>query len=209
MWNNSLYGNYRQLKFTDVWDSAESFSEDWNDTPFKTVKVNNEEFNTLSAESLNILFYFLYSKFGNSTIASSDITQFKFKLWTTIWQYGPNWEKRLDLQNKLRTLSDDEIIKGTKNIHNHSFNPSSAPSTDTLDELITIDDQNTTQVKRSKIDAYTLMYDMLVDDITEEFINRFRDLFLKVVVPEIPLWYITGYDSEGNDIIEEGESFEI
>lgn len=61
------------------------------------------------------------------------------------------------MQNELRTMSDDDLIKGSKQIVNHSYNPSTAPSTATLEELTTINEQNTNNYKRSKLDAYAFL----------------------------------------------------
>lgn len=207
MWNNSLYGNYRQVKFTDIYNNVDTFKTDFEDTPFAKYKVDGEEFDIITEDSLELLFYFLYSKFGNAVIASSDTNQFKFRLFATIHQYAPSWEKRLDIQNRLRALSVEEAAKGNKNISNHSFNPGTAPSTSSIEELETIDNQNTMTVKRGKIESLTLLNDMLDDSITVEFLNQFKDLFLKIVYPEIPLWYISGDEDDEN--YEKGPNFAI
>ena len=70
-------------------------------------------------------------------------------------------------------LSDDEILIGSKAIYNHAFNPSVAPSTQNMTELPYINDQNTTNFKRSKLDAYTLLLELLETDVTEEFIDKY------------------------------------
>ena len=83
------------------------------------------------------------------------------------------------------------MLNGTKTIYNHSYNPSTVPSTDTLDELETIDDQNTTKFKYNKIDAYTKLLAVLDTDVTTEFLLKFRPLFLQVLEPQFPLWYVS------------------
>ena len=179
---DSLYGNYRTRKFTDIYEQVDQFIDDYN---------NNGINPTISDASITTLFYLLYARYGNSHIASSDETQFKYKLFSTIFMYGPTWEKRLEIQKKLREMDEDELRESAKAIYNHSFNPSTAPSTDTLDELTTINDQNVTKHKRSKTDAYALLLGLLETDVTNEFIDKFKKLFLTVVEPELPLWYVT------------------
>lgn len=105
----SLYGNYRQLRFTDVYDDVTDFLADYKDIGIPT---------SISDQSATTLFYLLYSKYGNGVIASSDLTRFKYRLFATIFQYGPTWEKRLDIQEKLRNLSDAEIMTGSRQIYN-------------------------------------------------------------------------------------------
>lgn len=182
MRNNSLYGNYRQVKFTDVWENVNSFITDYRNNGIKT---------TISQQSAQTLYYLLYSRFGNSTIASSDTNRFKYDVWGTIFSYGPTWEKRLEIQEKLRGLSDDELFTGATQIFNHAYNPGTAPSTNTLDELTAINEQNTNKNKKDKLNAYAMLMSLLEIDVTQQFLDKFKKLFLTVVQPELPLWYAT------------------
>lgn len=184
---SSLYGNYRTRKFTDIYPDVTTFTNDYNNIGIPT---------TITSENISTLYYLLYAKHGNSHIANSDETQFKYKLFETVFSYGPTWEKRLDMQNELRTMSEDELIKGSKQIVNHSYNPSTAPSTSTLEELTTINEQNTNNYKKGKLDAYAFLWDLLATDVTTEFINKFDSLFLIIVEPQVPLWYVTELNQE-------------
>lgn len=326
----SLYGNYRQYKFTDVYDNADDFVADYKNNGFPT---------TIKDESANVLFYLLYSRYGNNTIASSDLTRFKYKMFGTVWQYGPTWEKKLDIQKMLREYTEAQILagegytsesdntvtsttsgqksstldktgsgeknsttnsetntttSGTNNttvttdqdttsstttetsgsstsngtkLKNYADNPSTEPSTvadtpltyinrqeyekttatetdtststvtgsGTLDSTVTTNGttsgtekdtvsgtvkdtysdtgkdtlaQNDSSTRsdtgkdtlkssktKGKLEAYAMLWNMLRDDVTSDFINRFKPLFLTVVQPEEPLYYITE-DSE-------------
>ena len=176
---DSLYGNFRQLKFTDIWEKYSEFEFDVNSSPLKI----------LDNAHLEILYYLLYAQYGNSVVASSDLEQFKYKVYSTIYMYGPTWVKRLEVQEKLRGLTEADIIAGTKAIHNHAFNPDTKPSTSTLEELLAINDQSTTTYKRSKLEGYNILLDLIQTDVTKEFVDKFKKLFLTVVEPELPLWY--------------------
>lgn len=178
----SLYGNYRQIKFTDVWISAAAFVQEYGDNGIST---------TITNDSATTLYYLLYARYGNSTLVSSDTNQWKYKLWSIIFQYGPTWEKRLSVQEALRGLTEADLLLGSKSINNHSYNPSSAPSTSSLEELTTINEQNTQQFRRSKLDGYAMLITLLKSDVTEEFLTKFKKLFISVVEPEEPLWYVT------------------
>ena len=190
MWNKSLYGNYRQVKFTDVYPDVATFLSDYNSNGIKT---------TISQDSATTLYYLIYSRFGNSVIASSDTNRFKYDLFGTIFSYGPTWEKKLDIQEKLRNLTDDELFAGSTQIHNHAYNPGTAPSTGTLDELPAINEQNTSKYKKDKMSGYAMLVSLLDTDVTESFISKFKKLFITVVQPELPLWYAT--DIIDDDII--------
>lgn len=191
---NSLYGNYRQVKFTDVYPDATTFVNDYTTSAIPT---------TISNDTATTLYYLLYSRYGNSVIASSDTNRFKYDLFATIFSYAPTWEKRLDVQEKLRDLSDEELITGQATINNHSYNPSTAPSTGTLDELTTINEQVTQKGKRDKLTAYTELLRALWTDVTEQFLDKFQKLFLIILQPELPLWYAT--EVTNDYIIGDGE----
>ena len=190
---------YSTMLFCDVWNNPTSFKEDYEEAGVFTEPVVNNGVTVkagtkLSDANLTILFALLYSKYGNSPIANSDVNQFKFKVYGIMFQYGPSWEKKLEIQEKLRALSEEEIAKGSKAIYNTALNPSNQPSTQSLEELTYINSQNTTNYKKSKMDAYTQLWGLIDTDVTGDFINRFKVCFKQFVRPEKPLLYVTDND---------------
>lgn len=179
---SSLYGNYRTRIFSDIYDNPEAFSLEWNETAFA---ASIEELNT------ELIFMLLYSRYANSSIAASDENRFKYQLFSIIFQYGPTWQKELQVQKEIRALDLEELRKGTSNLVNNAANPSGAPSTQTADELPFINQQNVSKTTRSIADGYALLLSLLKDDVTENFIRRFQKLFLTIVEPQEPLWYAT------------------
>lgn len=179
LWNN--YQVYRTNTFQEIWDNADKFVQEYQ---------NNGITATISEASCRTLYYLLYAKYGNSPIAASDENRFKYEVWSTIFKYGPAWEKRLEIQDKLRNLSEDELLKGSKAIYNHAFNPGTAPAVGTLEELPAINEQNSTNFKKSKLEAYAMLMQLLQTDVTEEFLAQFAKLF-RVFLLEDPLTYIT------------------
>ena len=178
----NLFGNYKTEKFTDIYTNFEDFLKDYGDNGIKK---------TISEDSLKTLYYLLYSKYGNSHICNYDINQFKYRLFSTIFQFGPTWEKRLEIQDKLRNLTDEELLSGSKQINNHAYNPSTEPSTTDTTELPFVNEQATTKFKKGKLDGYAILTSLLETDVTEEFLNKFKKLFLLVIEPQLPLWYVT------------------
>lgn len=183
----SLYGNYRQVKFTDVYETADAFLADYGAIGLPK---------TITDTSANTLFYLLYGRFGNDIIASSDTNRFKYRLFSIVWQYGPAWEKKLDIQKKLREMSENDLLTGNRQIYNTASHPATAPGTGTDEELPFIDNQNTSKARRGKLEAYDMLYNMLDSDVTQEFLNKFQKLFLTIVEPEEPLYYITEDDEQ-------------
>ena len=74
--NGSLYGNYRTRTFSDIWKTFDEFRDEYIDSPLQNMSVSN----------LEILYYLLYARYGNSHIASSDENQFKYQVYATIFQ---------------------------------------------------------------------------------------------------------------------------
>lgn len=184
-WMSDLCGTdyqvYRTNTFQEIWDSAEKFVTEYNANGIKT---------TISDENCTTLYYLLYAKYGNNPIASSDENRFKYAVWATIFKYGPTWEKRLEIQDKLRALSEDDLLRSGRSIFNHAYNPSTEPSTSSLEELPGINEQNTNQYVKSKIDAYGSLMELLRTDVTEQFLGEFKKLF-KICLVENPLLYVT------------------
>lgn len=186
-------GNYRTRKFKQIFDDSDLFADEYSDSEFGS----GDEF---SNADLTLIYALLYSRYGNSNIASDDENQFKYKVFATIFMYGPTWLKRLEVQKALRELSIDELQTGSKAVYNSALNPSGQPSTDTAQELNYINQQNTTKHKRSKLEAYGNLMTLLETDVTEDFIAKFKKLFITIVQPDYPLWYAT--TPEEQEILE-------
>lgn len=142
-----------------------------------------------SNATLNTLYYLLFAAYGSTPIKSDYPKQWKDKIFSTIFMYGPAWAKRLDIQDAVRGMSDDEIAKGSASIYNNAANPDGAPSTETWDTLQGINNQNVTLHKRGKLEGYAMVDSLLKTDVTKEFIDRFKKFFIQVVAPGRPLWY--------------------
>lgn len=159
-----------------------------NYSAFETGYTTSALNGAITNANLEVLYYLLYAKYGNNPITNFDENQFKYKLYGIIFMYGPAWQKRLSIQSEIRGLTADELLQGAKAVHNHAFNPSTDPSTSSLNELTYINDQNTTNYKKSKMDAYGQLWDLVATDVTEEFLARFRPLFKKFVSPYTALY---------------------
>ena len=191
--NNLLYGNYRTRTLNDIYSKYSEFEADFN--MYKGIGLNP---NFTSQTTPQTIFYLLSGKYGNSHIANSDENQFKLKLFSTIFQFGPTWEKRLDIQSKLRGMNETDILTGSKQINDHAYNPSTEPSGPNVvnGEITSVNEQSKIKYTKSKVDAYASLYAMLETDVTEDFLGRFKRLFLTIVEPEYPLWYITDINEE-------------
>ena len=188
-YDGTLYGSYRTKKFGDVWSTINDFLADYQTSGIPMTIPADIANNGADKGSIYNLYFLLYARYGNDVIASSDLQRFKMNFFEIIWQYGPNWAKNLEIQSKLRSLTDDEITQGSVQIYNQADNPSTDPSTDTSEFLQYIKTQNTSINKKGKLEGYALLDSLLKRDVTQEFLNRFKPLFKTVVEPEELLLY--------------------
>ena len=203
MSNVTMRPIYNTMTFTDVWDSAADFKTEFGQSPFAGA-ISSTEATTpaVTHDNVSRTFYLLYAKYGNNPIANNDINQFKMKVFGVIFQFGPTWEKRLDIQEKLRGLNETELMSGNRAIYNSALNPATKPTTGSLEELNYINSQNTTNYKKGKMEAYAQLWDLLDTDVTGEYIDKFKICFKQFVAPENPLLYVTDAEEVEED---EGE----
>ena len=183
---------YNTKTFSDIFPKLADFKDNY-DLLQSTAGLTNK----LDNNDVAITWQLLMAKYGNNPIANWSEEQFKLKIWQTMFQYGPTWAKRLEVQEKVRGLSDAEILQGDKAIYNSALAPNQAPSTATLEEVPYISSQNTTNRKKSKLNAYNEVLMLLDTDVTEEYIGKFKKLFLVVTDPRRTFIYAT--EDEGDE----------
>lgn len=187
--SGSQHGIYQTRRFTDIFPSLEEFLAAYQ---------NGMIPETISVDSASTLFYLLYARYGNSHIANTiDENQWIAQVMAIIFQFGPSWEKRLEVQEKIRNWTEDEILIGATDIYNTSLNPSSGPVNDSREALKTVNQQNASMRTKDKMSAYAYLLSLLETDVTEDFISKFRNLFITIINPVGTLLYPT-YDEEEN-----------
>ena len=196
-----LVGTRDTLTFSQIWKNYTAFKTDYD----ALIVGFGENTSPVLATSLQTIFYLLFAKYGNNPIANSDIDQFKMKVVSIIYAYGPTWEKKQTIQKTLRGLTEAELLLGAKQIYNHALNPSSAPSTTALTELEYINDQNTANNQKSKMEAYSILWGLLHSEITKDFIDKFKKCFAVFVDKMRTAFYIVNDD---DFVIEDEEDEE-
>ena len=199
---------YNTKRFTQIWDNSDDFMADYKASKlYDAETVNNvvKYHNSLTDKNIEILYYALYARYANNPLANLDENQFKYKVYLTIFQYGPNWQKELELQDKLRNLSDTEIAEGQFAIYNQAANDATAPSTTSLTELEYINNQSTSRLKKARLNAYNDLLLLLKTDVTKKFIDRFEPLFKKFLYEARPTLYVTPLDDNEEIIGDENE----
>lgn len=176
---------YSTMTFAQVYPSYEKFKEDYD----ALITLVSGGVLPLTNANAQATFYLLFARYGNNPIVNFDITQFKMKLMSVIATYGPVWEKKKAIQKSLRDLSEAELLQGAKQIYNHAFNPSTEPSTQELEELTYINDQNVSNNKKAKMEAYSILWANLHVDATDEYLNKFKNCFSRFVGDQCPILF--------------------
>ena len=180
-----LRPEYSTKTFAQVYPSYEKFKEDYD----ALITLVSGGVLPLTNANAQATFYLLFARYGNNPIVNFDITQFKMKLMSVIATYGPVWEKKKAIQKSLRDLSEAELLQGAKQIYNHAFNPSTEPSTQELEELTHINDQNVSNNKKAKMEAYSILWANLHVDATDEYLNKFKNCFSRFVGDQCPILF--------------------
>lgn len=189
MWNNELFTAPYTKTFSQCYETYDAFLADYNAFNLKSVPFKNTDF-------LKTIYMILMGEYAGSAIMNLSEQQFRIRLFTKIMSHGPQYERELDVQAKLLAMSDEEIQISAKAIYNTSLNPSQKPTTQTLEELKTINQQSVTNHVRSKLDAWDYLGQLMDDDITKRFVKKFNDLFVVVLKTNNPLWYTTKEEEE-------------
>lgn len=184
---------YTTKKFCDIWKDYNAFKTDY-DSLFSLVAGGTATFE--KTDSLPATYYLLYAKYGNTPINGTDDYQWKMKIMSIIASYGPTWEKKKLVQKDFRGLVEADLIQGAKQIYNRAYNPSTAPTTGTLEELDFINEQNTTNNKKSKMEAYSILWANLHNDPTKDYLDKFKVCFSRFVGDQFPIIYITETEEE-------------
>ena len=189
----SNFPRYDTKLFTEVFESFNDFLYYYKNDIDDSIKV----FDDTTSDGLNTLkriYYLLYARYGNNPIANYDENQFIYKLFTVVYQYGPTWAKRLDVQEKLRALSDDQLKEGSQAIFDHLYNPTEIPPED---NMTYINERNKTKYKKSPLEGYAILEELLRADVTNDFLAKFQKLFKQFVRPEKTWIYITDLEEDG------------
>ena len=187
-----LRPEYITKTFTQVYSRYEDFKADYDDL----ITLVSGGVQPLKADNIQATFYLLYARYGNTPIVNYDETQWKMKLFAVIATYGPVWERKKGIQKSLRDLTESDLLTGAKQIYNHAFNPSTEPTTTELEELTHINDQNVTNNKKSKMEAYSILWANLHVDATDEYMNKFKNCFSRFVGDQHPIIYVEDLDNE-------------
>ena len=183
---------YNYPLFGQIWPTEASFITDYKNGTIPT---------TISDNTAKLLYGLLAGRYFNSPINFDSIGQWKQQFMSILYCFGPSWEKKLELQKKLRSLTDEELVQGSRQMYNTAGNPSTPINSGTMEtgtmsakELNYIKEQNVSLFQRGKLEGYSALYEVIKADVTTNFLNKFDKLFLNCVTPQRVPYFI--YEKE-------------
>lgn len=156
--------------FMQAFPTFESFFEVWKKSPFFT--------NNFTEDDLHHIYNHLLTAYYNWHFIYLDDVGIFLNVFHIIEEYYPNVKVRLELAEELRTMTVDEFKKSGLRISSTGSNPKIETAMDDLIKLV--DSQNADFQLRSQEQALRTKFSSLIDGIFEDFIERFRPLFIKL-----------------------------
>lgn len=146
------------------------FWETWLASPFCDA--------TLTEEDISKIYYHLLAEYYNSHFIYMDDLGISLNVMHIIEEYYPNCKERLKLVDDMRNLSLDEFKKSGIQIQSSGANPKVETA---MDELIGfMDAQNANFQLKSTEQVLKAKFMSLYDGVMEEFVSRFKPLFVKL-----------------------------
>lgn len=178
-------------KFEDTEDEGvDYFWETWLASPFYD--------STLTKNDLKDVYNHLLAAYYNWHYVYPDDLGIALNTMHIIHDYYPNCKERLSLLSDLRALTVEEFAKSGISISSQGANPKTATNMDELIDLV--DSQNANFQLRSEEGAIRAKFNSLYDGVMDEFIGRFKDLFVKLYNGVNSYIYTNQFDEE-----EDGE----
>ena len=146
------------------------FWETWLASPFYTPN--------LSEEDLKSIYYHLLANYYDWHYIYMDDLGISLSTMHIIEEYYPNCKERLKLVDQMRNMSLEEFRQSGITVGSQGSNPKIATSMDKLINLV--DSQNANFQIKSQEQTLKAKFMALYDGVMEEFIERFKPLFVKL-----------------------------
>lgn len=157
-------------KFKDEDGVKTYFWETWLASPFYDASIPESD--------LEDVYNHLLAQFYNWHYVYMDDLGIALNTMHIIHDYYPNVKQRLALLSQLRSMTVDDFAKSGIQIDSQGQNPKIATEMDELIDLV--DTQNASFQIRSQEGAIRAKFASLVDGIFDEFVDRFKPLFVKL-----------------------------
>lgn len=146
------------------------FWETWLESPFYD--------SNLTENDLKDIYNHLLAAYYNWHFIYLDDLGIALNVMHVIEDYYPNVKERLKLAKEIRDISLEAFKKSGIQINSTGANPKTVTNMDELIDLV--DSQQATFQMKSEEQAIRGKFNSLVDGVMEEFIDRFKYMFVKL-----------------------------
>lgn len=167
-------------RFIDAFPKFKREAEDTEDTLYFWEAWQASPFydSNLTENDLKDIYWHLMAKYYNWHYIYMDDLGIALNTYDIIHDYFPNCKERLKLVNDLRALTLEEFKKSGIAIDSQAANPKIATNMDELVNLV--DSQNASFQLKSTEQTMKAKFMALYDGVFDEFIDRFKPLFVKL-----------------------------
>ena len=151
-------------------EDADFFWETWQASPFYT--------SSISKDNIKHVYNHLLAAYYDWHFIYGDDLGISLNVMHMIEEYYPNVIKRLSIVDNLRSMSLDNFKKSGLNINSQGANPKIETDMDALIDML--DSQTASFQLKSDEQALRAQFNSLYDGIMEDFIERFKFMFVKL-----------------------------
>ena len=166
--------------------SVDYFYETWLNSPFYM--------STLTKDDLKEVYNHLLAAFYDWHYIYGDDMGISLNTMHVIHDYYPNVKERLSIVSQIRALTLDEFKKSGLNINSQGGNPKVETAMDDLIDLV--DTQNASFQVKSDEQALRAKFNSLYDGVMDEFVDRFKYMFVKLYTGVTDYLYVNKIDEE-------------
>ena len=177
---------FPKFKKEDENDEGTYFWETWLASPFYD--------NTLTEADLKDIYNHLMAEFYNWHFIFPDDFGIAMNVMHIIEDYFPNVKQRLDLLSTIRGMTVDEFKKSGLTITSTGSNPKTETDMDELIDLV--DSQNASFQLKSDEQSIRAKFFALYDGVMQEFIDRFKPLFVKLYTGVTDYLYVNPVEED-------------
>ena len=184
--HNGYYGAYQTRTFGEIFPSDTAFANFYSTCGIPAMLESGTAYNKFN---INTIYALLCANYMNSHIKSSSEDRFKLKVMEIIYKLGPTWQREMYLQDQIRKMTMEDMMKGSDALYNHARHPDTEPATSAREHLPYIDEQNATLYNKDKVKALLENMTALDDRTTDRFLSKFKNLFIQIAYPGRTLDY--------------------
>lgn len=186
-------------RFIDAFPKFERDAEDDEDVDFFWETWQHSPFyiDTISKINIKHAYNHLLAAYYDWHFIYGDDMGISLNVMHMIEEYYPNVIKRLSIVDSLRAMTLDEFKKSGLNINSQGANPKVETDMDALIDMV--DSQTASFQLKSDEQALRAQFNSLYDGIMEDFVGRFKFMFVKLYNGMVDYIYTNDIDEEDEE----------